>query len=751
MKSGKSTSESGEERLATAGGYLEGIVDQVVYTNEENGYTVCILDCIGEPVTLVGTMPFLGEGESIKVYGSWTVHPTFGRQFRVETFEKTLPESVEAIYRYLSSGVLKGIGPVLAERLIHTYGAETLDVIEHHHRWLCDIKGISPKKADELHEAFTQQFGLRAVMLAFGEAFGPALSVRIFKHFGSAAVDLVRQNPYRLCTEVDGIGFQRADQYARSLGIAPDSEERLCAGIRFVVDSAAFQNGHCRIPEEQLRAQAAKTLGVPPETVQRTLGSLAADKLLIRTEEEGQVFYASQELYTAEHYIASKLALLASEKRPFIPDGVEARIARLEQEGGISYAPEQRQAITYAVTEGLTIVTGGPGTGKTTVIKAILQLFDDLKLDCMLAAPTGRAAKRMSEASGKEAKTIHRLLETGFTEERKTRFARGEDNPLACKALIIDEMSMVDTLLLEALLRAVRPGTWLVFIGDVDQLPSVGPGNCLADLIGSDRFPVVRLHHIFRQAEQSLIITNAHRINRGELPVLSVRDSDFFFLERHGAESVRDTLLQLCSLRLPRRYGVDPLEDIQVICWTRKGPLGTAELNIALQEALNPPSLGKREKKVGSRCFREGDKIMQIRNNYDLQWTRTDSEGNQTDGAGIFNGDIGRVRRINPQGESLLIDFDDRVCEYDFSLLEDLELAYAITTHKSQGSEYRFVLIPSFEAAYPLMTRNLLYTALTRAREMVCIVGEQRVLSVMVGNDRKPVRYTALPGILRRP
>lgn len=737
--------------MATAVGYLEGIVDQVVYTNEENGYTVCILDCIGEPVTLVGTMPFLGEGETIKVYGSWTVHPTFGRQFRVDSFEKKLPDSVEAIYRYLSSGALKGVGPVLAERMIHAYGADTLDVIEHHHRWLCDIKGISPKKADELHEAFAQQFGLRSVMLAFGEFFGPALSVRIFKHFGTAAVDLVKQNPYRLCTEIDGIGFQRADQFARSQGIAPDAEERLQAGIRFVVDSAAFQNGHCRLPEDQLRALAAKTLGVPQETVQRTLSSLSTDRALIRTEEEGQIFYASQELYTAEHYIASKLSLMASEKRPLLPAGVEDRIAGLERESGITYAPEQRQAITYAVTEGLTIVTGGPGTGKTTVIKAILQLFDDLKLDCLLAAPTGRAAKRMSEASGKEAKTIHRLLETGFTEERKTRFARGEDNPLACKALVIDEMSMVDTLLLEALLRAVRPGTYLIFIGDVDQLPSVGPGNCLADLISSDRFPVVRLHHIFRQAEQSLITTNAHRINRGEMPVLSVRDSDFFFMERHGADALKDTLLQLCSLRLPRRYNVDPLEDIQIICWTRKGPLGTAELNIALQEALNPPGFGKREKKVGSRCFREGDKVMQIRNNYDLLWTRTDAEGNQTDGAGVFNGDIGRVRRINPQGETLLIDFDDRVCEYDFSLLEDLELAYAITTHKSQGSEYRFVLIPAFEAAYPLMTRNLLYTAVTRAREMVCVVGEQQVLSVMVSNDRKPIRYTALPGILRRP
>ncbi len=730
--------------------FLEGVIDEVVYTNPDNGYTVCVMDCDGEPVTLVGTMPFLGEGETIKVHGSWTVHPTFGRQFRVDSFEKKLPDSAEAIYRYLASGALRGIGPVLAERLIHRFGSETLDVIEHHPRWLCEIRGISPKKADELHESFTQQFGLRSVMLAFGELFGPTLCVRIFKHYGAAAVDLVRQNPYRLCTELDGVGFRLADRLAQSLGVAPDAEERVRTGICCMLDSAAFQNGHCRVPEDQLCVQTAKSLEVPEPTVRGALSALAEEKVLIRTEEDGIVFYASQTLYMAERYIASKLVLLAGEKHPFTPVGMSERIDALEREGGITYAEEQRQAITYAVTEGVTIVTGGPGTGKTTVIKAILQLFDDLKLDCLLAAPTGRAAKRMSEASGREAKTIHRLLETGFTEDRKTRFQRGEDNPLPCKALVIDEMSMVDTLLLEALLRAVRPGTFVVFIGDVDQLPSVGPGNCLANLIDSGRFAVVRLHHIFRQAEQSLIIMNAHRINRGEMPLLSVRDSDFFFLERHGAESVRSTLLQLCALRLPKRYGVDPFEDIQIICWTRKGPLGTVELNTALQETLNPPTPGKREKTAGSRTFREGDKVMQVRNNYDLLWHRADDAGNRVDGAGVFNGDIGRIRHINSQGGTLLIDFDDRICEYDFSLLDDLELAYAITTHKSQGSEYRFVLIPAFEAAYPLMTRNLLYTAVTRAREMVCAVGDPQTFSIMVGNDRKPVRYTALPGILRQ-
>lgn len=725
------------------GGFLNGEIDEVVFCNEENGYTVCVLNCLGEPVTLVGVMPFIGEGESVKVRGEWTVHPTFGRQFRVDYIEKELPNSEESIRKYLASGALKGIGPVLAERLLQAFGKETLDVIEHHHHWLCDVRGISPKKADEIHELFEEQFGMHTVMVFFSPMFGPNTAVRIFKRYGAAAVDLVKMNPYRLCSEVDGIGFERADQFAQTLQFARDAQPRLQAGILHALRVASVQGGHCRLPSDLLLAQVEKLLQVERESIQNALESLLVSAEVVKSDDGATTFYATKELYTAEKYIASKLNLLALERFPYQPAGVEARIDDLEKDGGITYAPEQREAICNAVTQGLTIVTGGPGTGKTTVIKAILRIFDELKISCMLAAPTGRAAKRMSEASGKEAKTIHRLLETGFTGDRKTRFARNEDNPLPCKALIIDEMSMVDTLLLEALLRAVKNGTYVILIGDKDQLPPVGPGNCLSDLIRSDKFPVVSLQHIFRQAEQSLIITNAHRINNGTFPVLSVRNNDFFFLERHGAESIQDTLLQLCAVRLPNRYHVDPFEDIQVVCWTRKGPLGTNTLNAALQNALNPADFGKKEKKVGARIFREGDKVMQSRNNYDIVWSRGDG-----DGAGIFNGDIGRIRRINMQGEYLLIDFDDRTCEYDFSLLEDLELAYAITTHKSQGSEYKFVLIPSFDAAMPLMTRNLLYTAVTRAREMVCLVGEQRVLASMVDNVHRPTRHTALPSLL---
>lgn len=733
--------EVGNER--DDGILLEGMVDEIVYSNSENGYTVCVLNCMGEPVTAVGTMPTVSAGDTVRVRGAWTVHPTFGRQFKVLYFEKELPTSVEAIRKYLSSGAIKGVGPVLAERITEAYGEDSLEVIEHHPRWLCDIRGISPKKADEIRDAYVKQFGMRTVVMYFGQYFGTSAAVRIFKRYGAAAIDLAERNPYRLCAEIDGIGFERADRYAQAIGFPADSEERAAAGVLHLLSSAAYQLGYCRIPEEMLVRNAENLLGADREAVERVLSVLAERREIFASETDGVRFFSAKAFFQAEHYVAEKLALLADEKAPFQIDGLGEFLEKLEDEYGIEYAPEQRRAILSAAGGGVTVVTGGPGTGKTTVIKALLEILDEFRLSCLLAAPTGRAAKRMSEASGREAKTIHRLLEAGYGENGGLTFRRGEDNPLAAKYVIIDEVSMVDVLLLEALLRAVKPGTALILIGDADQLPPVGPGNCLSDVIASGRFPVVRLQKIFRQAEKSLIIVNAHRINRGEMPILDRRDGDFFFLERHGADAIRSTLLQLCTQRLPAAYGIDPLEDLQVVCWTRMGPLGTNELNAALQNALNPPTFGLREKKVGSRLFREGDKVMQIRNNYDLVWERDGDEG-----SGIFNGDIGTVRLINQQGEYLRIDFDGRVCQYDFSLLEDLELAYAITTHKSQGSEYRIVLIPSYGAAPPLLTRNLLYTAVTRAKEMVCVVGDPHILAVMTGNDRRPVRFTELRSLL---
>ena len=722
---------------------IEGTIEEIIYADRSSGYTVCVVDCMGEAVTVVGTMPTLGEGEIIRAQGRWTVHPSFGRQLKAEYVERHLPDTKEAVLRYLASGAVRGIGPTLAERIVGVFEEQTLDIIEHHHEWLADIKGISPKKAKEIHQSYMKQMGMRSAIMTFSEYFGVATSVRIFKRYGEASVELIKQNPYRLCEELPGIRFDKTDAFGQSIGISPTAPERIRAGIMHVLTDAAYQGGHARLPETDLTTFAERLLQIDESDISPVLRTMTEDRSLIPTESDGISFAALPYLYQAERYVAEKTIALSDERLPFRIGGVEGRIEGLEKALGITYDEEQKNAIHTAVSHGLTILTGGPGTGKTTIVHALLAIFRDLKMSCALAAPTGRAAKRMSEACGKEAKTVHRLLEAAPDEQGSLVFKRDEENPLKHDVVIIDEMSMVDVLLMEALLRAIRLGTRVILIGDADQLPPVGPGNCLAAMLRSERFHSIRLKTVHRQAEESLIITNAHRINRGELPELSRRDSDFFFLREPDAERTRATLLSLCASRLPQRYGADPVRDIQIICITRKGPLGTLELNPALQAALNPPSSGKRERKVGSRIFREHDKVMQIRNNYDLVWNLDGEEGE-----GIFNGDIGTVLLINNQGEYLKIDFDGRVCEYDFSLLEDLELAYAITTHKSQGSEYRFVLIPSYPAPYPLMTRNLLYTAVTRAREMVCMVGDPSIVSRMTQNNRIPVRYSSLPDFL---
>ena len=723
--------------------FLEGIIEDVVYANASSGYTVCILDCMGEAVTIVGVMPKVGEGESVRVRGSWTVHPSFGRQFKADYVERQLPDTRESILRYLASKAVRGIGPTLAKRIVDIFEEQSLDIIEHHHEWLADVKGISPGKAEEIHRSYMQQMGMRSAIMEFGEFFGVTTAVRIFKRYGEAAVELLRMNPYRLCEELPGIRFDKTDAYGKSIGIPASSHERIRAGILHTLLNDAYQGGHCKLPSDMLAYSAAKLLEVEEDAVLSILRSMEEGKDLAVTETAETKFDALPMLDGAEQYIASKTAALSAEKLPFKIGGIEERIRELEGQYHIEYDAEQKEAIVTAASHGLTILTGGPGTGKTTIIRALLQIFRDLRLSCALAAPTGRAAKRMSEACGKEAKTIHRLLEATPGEQGILTFKRDEETPLKQDVVIIDEMSMVDVLLMEALLRAIRIGTRVILVGDVDQLPPVGPGNCLSAMLNSERFYSIRLKTIHRQAEESLIVTNAHRINRGELPDLSRADSDFFFLKEPDAESTRDSLLSLCSSRLPQYYAADPIRDIQVICITRKGPLGTVELNPALQHILNPPSAEKKERRVGSRIYRERDKVMQIRNNYDLVWDR-DGE----DGEGIFNGDIGTILFINTQGEYMRIDFDGRICDYDFSLLEDLELAYAITTHKSQGSEYRIVLIPAYQAPAPLMTRNLLYTAVTRAKEVVCMVGDPRVVSKMTQNDRIPVRYSSLPDLL---
>ncbi len=723
--------------------YLDGVVEDIIYSNGENGYTVCTINCGGEPITLVGIMPYIGEGETIRVQGDWQVHSTFGRQFRVDYFEKRLPTTVAAIKKYLASGAIKGIGPVTAERIVERFGEDTLDVIENNPRWLCDIRGISPKRADEIQRNYVEQFGMRNVMMFCNEFFGPALSVKIFKAYGSASIDIIKATPYRLCADIQGIGFEKADRVAMSVGIAPDSPDRADAGIVHTLNVAAMNGGHCYLPEHELIEAASRVLGVNEEVARAAAERLCTVERIKKFDIGEYKAYSLSELYSSEVYIAAKLQALSEFKFPFVLEGLDEQITVLEEKYGISYAPEQREAISFALTGGVTVITGGPGTGKTTVIKAILDICNILKFSCVLAAPTGRAAKRMFESSGKEAKTIHRMLEASISDNGHHHFQRDEENPIAQKVIIIDEMSMVDTNLMCALLKAVKLGSYLILIGDPDQLPPVGPGNCLNDIINSQKFNVVRLDKIFRQAEQSLIVVNAHAINRGEMPIINSRDNDFFFVEKRNTEEVKALLVAFVSERLPKRYNADPLEDIQVISCTRKGALGTYELNTLFQNVLNPKSNKKNEKKYGSVLFREGDKVMQIKNDYDLEWKRGAESG-----TGVFNGDIGRISEIDTRNETVTVDFEGRMTEYDFSQLDELEHAYAVTAHKSQGSEYRIVVIPSFDAPFPLMTRNLLYTAVTRAKDMVVIVGSSRSLSVMVGNDRIPVRHTALRHLL---
>ena len=718
---------------------VEGTVYDIIFQNEDNGYTVCEVDTGGELVTLVGTMPYLLAGEHLKANGEWTNHPNFGRQLKVTYFEKSLPANGEAIYHYLASGAIKGVGPVTAQRIVDKFGEDTFDVLENNPLWLAEIKGITRKTAENIGAAFAAQFGVRNVMMFLGSYFGAAVSVRIYKKYKSAAIDIVKANPYRLCEEIAGVGFEKADNVGKELGFTDECSERLDAGIKYVLNTAAYNGGHCYLPYAMLMSECRRVLNVDAAVIASALAVAVAKGEIVKTHYGEHDGYALLAMHGAEQYIADKLKLLNSAELPYRLDGIDEQIALLEEKQDITYHEKQKKAIRNAVCFGVSIVTGGPGTGKTTVIKAILDIFDIIGISYALAAPTGRAAKRMSEASGREAKTIHRLLEMTYSEEAKPVFSKNADDPLGVKAVVIDEMSMVDTLLMEALLRSLKSETILILIGDVDQLPPVGPGNVLCDMIQSDEFPTTRLEHIFRQASESMIVMNAHRINAGEEPVCNKKDSDFFFIGEDDPNRARTLICDLCRDRLPNRYGIDPFDSIQVITPTRRGDLGTHELNRVLQECLNPRDKRKKEKRVGNVFFRECDKVMQVKNNYDLTWLR-DGE----DGSGIFNGDIGRILEIRFRDECFVIDFDGRICEYDFALAEELEHAYAVTVHKSQGSEYPFVVIPALRCPAPLMTRNLLYTAVTRAKKMLVTVGSKAVIAKMAANDRKDVRFSGL-------
>ena len=724
---------------------LEGSVEYIIYSNEENGYT--ILEMVvgkGEIVTAVGVMPYIGEGENLKVYGKWVHNPKYGRQFSVSSYEKVMPADEVSILRYLASGAIKGIGPKTAQKIVDLYGEDTFDVIENHPEWLSQIQGISSRKALEIGESFQKSAGMRSTMMFFRDYFGATLTMKIYKRWGSKSVDMAKMNPYILCEQIDGIGFEKADNMARSLGFESDGIERICSGLVYMMKYRISHNGHVCLPENEVIDAGADLLEVEKEHIKMALSALYYQNKLYAVTYDGIKYVYDRESYEAEKYIARKLDMLDKVCASVDVRDMNAFILKEEARSGISYAPLQKKAIKSSLESGVMILTGGPGTGKTTVVRALIEIFDSMDFDVALAAPTGRAANRMSEATSREAKTIHRLLEMDFSDSIYGKFNRNEDNLLEEEVIIVDEASMIDQNLMCSLLKAIKPGARLIIIGDSDQLPSVGAGNVLRDIIEGGRFATIKLNEIFRQASESLIVTNAHAINKGDMPDLTVKNKDFFFLPRKNNTDIANTVADLCKNRLPKAYGVKATANIQVISPSRKGEAGTENLNVLLQKMLNPEQFGKKEYKYRQVIFRQGDRVMQTKNNYDISWEKDDG----TTGNGIFNGDIGFIFDIDHKNQTMEIVFDDRSVQYDFSYLEELEHAYAITVHKSQGSEYPIVIIPAYRAPEMLLTRNMLYTAVTRAQNMVIIVGDEAIVKTMVDNNKQSLRYTGLNRLL---
>ena len=718
---------------------INGTISGVVYHNAANGYSVLrVTGPDGREFTAVGQIPDAAEGEMIEAEGEWTEHAEYGRQFRMTSCEKKLPTGADAIFRYLASGAVAGVGTKTALKIVAQFGNDTFEVMDKHPAWLSQIPGISPKKAQKIGESFAERAGMRSLLMLCGDALSPAAAMNIYRRWGSAAPRLIEQNPYRIAEEFDGIGFEKADRLAAAIGFAGDPAFRVRCGILHTLTLAAARGGHCCLPEEELAEEASRLLGAPKSEILARIADLIREGAIVVSS--GKMLY-KESVWRTECEVAKRLFALDRACAKVGVENVQTLISLVEAENGITYAGRQREAIVSAVESGVSVITGGPGTGKTTVIRALIRIFEGMGLECALAAPTGRAAKRMSEATSHEAGTVHRLLEMDIPAEGREEavFLRDQASPLEARVIIIDEASMLDLFLTAALLRAIRPGSRLVLIGDSDQLPSVGAGNVLRDIIASAAFPTVRLTEIFRQAEKSLIVRAAHAVNRGEMPDLTSRDEDFFFLRRADTAATAATVVSLCAERLPRAFGEEGRTGVQVITPSKRGAAGTESLNVALRAALNPPAPGREEREVGGRLFRVGDKVMQTKNNYDLTWRRMGGEGR-----GVFNGDIGVIRSLSRHDGCAEIAFDDRVVSYDYAAFEDLDLAYAVTVHKSQGSEYPIVVMPVYPCAPLLLTRNMLYTALTRGKDRVILVGSPDVLKIMVENDRQAVRYSGL-------
>ena len=721
---------------------ISGYVDHIIYQNSDNGYTVLELMCGETMTTCVGMLMGLTDGMNVELEGEYTDHPSYGRQFKAARFTEKEPEDELAIERYLGSGAIKGVGAALAARIVRRFGKETFRIIEEEPERLAEIKGISERKAQEISVQVEEKRSLRSAML-FLQQYGISLNlaVKIYNTYGEEIYSILQKNPYRLADDIDGVGFRIADEIAAKVGIRTDSDFRIRSGLIYCLQQAAGE-GHTYLPQELLSGRAVELLGVPPESLEKNMMDLAMEHRIVMKREEDQVRVYATVFYNMESNVSYMLKTL-NVSMDISEAHVYKCISRIEQVTGIELAEHQKQAVLAAAREGVLVITGGPGTGKTTTIDSIIHYFDLEGLDFMLAAPTGRAAKRMSETTGYEARTIHRMLELGG--EEAVGFGRDESNPLEADAIIIDEMSMVDLPLMNSLLKAIVPGTRLILVGDVNQLPSVGPGRVLKDIITSEQLPVVELTEIFRQAKESDIIVNAHRINRGEEVSLDNKSMDFFFLKRYDADQIINVTLQLVLQKMPKYVQATPM-DIQVLTPMRKGLLGVERLNTVLQHYLNPPDASKSEKERVNGIFREGDKVMQTKNNYQLEWEVRSRYGIPIEkGQGVFNGDMGIIRIIDSFAQSLTVEFEEgRMVEYPFGAIDELELAYAITIHKSQGSEYPAVVIPLLAGPRPLMNRNLLYTAVTRARKCVTLVGDDRVFAQMIDNVQEQQRYSGL-------
>lgn len=720
---------------------IEGTVENVLFRNESNGYIVLEIDSKGELITVVGTLGDIDDGEHLSLVGKYVTHSKFGVQFQAEYCDRKLPNTAINIQKYLSSGAIKGIGPSFAKKIVDEFGERTLEIMENEPMKLMQIKGITPKKCDSIAAEVKKIFNLRILMTYLaGYGIKAQYAMKAFQKWDLNSMEMIKNNPYILCEYGIDLEFKKAERIAKDLRISACSPKRIRAGIVDIL----MQNvnvGHTCLPLDRLQPVACKHLEISEQDFYNTYNEALEEEIYEYRKNEREFVYLS-DYYFAESYIAGRLSVLEAFSQKNIDD-YDNLIEIEEQENNIKYEKLQREAISASLSKGLVVLTGGPGTGKTTTLNAIISLYQKQGNIVMIAAPTGRAAKRVSDLTGYDAKTIHRLLEVEFDKSGKLKFKHNENNPLNCDVLVIDEMSMVDVLLFESVLRALKLSCKIIMVGDSDQLPPVGAGNILKDLISSQQLTVIKLKEIFRQAQESCIVTNAHKIVNGINPDLKQKQSDFFFFQRLENESVLEMVIDLCKKRLPKAYGYSPLDDIQILCPSRKGPLGVVEVNKAIQGALNPKKAQKREVRSFIYTFREGDKVMQTRNNYDITW-RKDGE----DGAGIFNGDIGKILSINKQKLEVMIDFDGRITSYDLDLLEQLELAYAITVHKSQGSEFEAVIMPILGGFEKLYYRNLLYTAVTRAKKLMILIGSQVKINQMVENNRKTLRYSCLKAML---